>query len=435
VPRKNIPKKKREPKNAHWLTFRGEKKALETWCRELSLPASTVRSRLAKGWTVDDALGTPPETKFRSTHQATQAPDPPPLKPYKGGARVRCTYKGQPFERHFGPWGSTKSKDEYARFCNDWRTRGPLAAMGLAVVMIGELVANYTEWAATEYRKRGRESSEMHCQRSALRVLVERFGGEDVSDFTPDKLREYQRACVEKKWAADTVKGYTNRVLQCFRFAVERGHYPGEMLDRLRAVRNVRRGESMGKRSKKRVPVPLEHVEAVMPHLDKRDAVRAMLETMIRAQLFVGCRPIEICVMRPVDLDRTKSEWMYTVPAAWHKLDHFGRDQIYWIGPRAQALLLPYLEGRGPEEPLFHLPTKTTAVKRVWYERKIGEACVKAGVPEWNPHRLRHTRATAVADASGTEDGSRVIGDSEEVARRHYIADENAKRRIARDSG
>lgn len=417
------------------IAFRGKSQSFESWARELGIPGSTLRSRLKKGWSVEEAFTTPSEAKFRSSPEAKTVPDPPPLKPYKGGARVRCTYRGQPFERHFGPWGSARSKDEYARFCNDWRTRGPLAAMGLAVVLIGELVASYTEWAATEYRKRGRESSEMHCQRSALRPLVAKFGGEDVADFTPEKLREYQRACVAKGWVAKTIRDYTNRVLQCFRFAVERGHYPGEMMERLRAVRNVRRGESMGKRSVKRVPVPLEHVEAVMPHLDRRDAVRSMLETMIRVQLFVGCRPIEICVMRPVDLDRTKAEWMYTVPAAWHKLDHFGRDQIYWIGPRAQALLLPYLEGLAPESPLFHLPTKTTAVKRVWYERKIGEACVKAKIPEWNPHRLRHTRATQVSDASGAEDGSRVIGDSEEVARRHYIADEQAKRRIARDSG
>jgi integrase len=423
------------PNYGRQITFRGKSQSFESWARELGIPGSTLRSRLKKGWSVEEAFATPPEAKFRSTHQAAPAPDPPPLKPYKGGARVRCTYKGQPFERHFGPWGSAKSKDEYARFCNDWRTRGPLAAMGLAVTLVEELVAQYTEWAATEYRKRGKPSSEMHCQRSALRPLLELFGSEDITEFTPDKLREYQRACVAKVWVAKTIRDYTNRVLQCFRFAVEKGHYPGEMLERLRAVRNVRRGESMGKRSKKRVPVPLDHVEAVMPHLDRRDAVRAMMETMIRVQLFVGCRPIEICVMRPVDIDRSKAEWMYTVPAAWHKLDHFGRDQVYWIGPRAQALLLPYLEGIGPEEPLFHLPTKTTAVKRVWYERKIGEACKKAGVPEWNPHRLRHTRATEVADASGAEDGSRVIGDSEEVARRHYIADEQAKRRIARDSG
>jgi hypothetical protein len=40
-------------------------------------------------------------------------------------------------------------------------------------------------------------------------------------------------------------------------------------------------------------------VERTLPHLPP------MVADMVRIQRFVGCRPAEVCLLRPADLDRS----------------------------------------------------------------------------------------------------------------------------------
>lgn len=44
-----------------WLTFRGETKTVSEWTRVLGFPREVIRSRLARGWSVEQALTLPPD--------------------------------------------------------------------------------------------------------------------------------------------------------------------------------------------------------------------------------------------------------------------------------------------------------------------------------------------------------------------------------------
>ena len=67
----------------------------------------------------------------------------------------------------------------------------------------------------------------------------------------------------------------------------------------------------------------------------------AVVADMVRFQRRTGCRPGEVCQLRPMDMDRSSEVWQYR-PAS-HKTEYLGRERIIFIGPKAQAVILPYL--------------------------------------------------------------------------------------------
>jgi integrase len=81
--------------------------------------------------------------------------------------------------------------------------------------------------------------------------------------------------------------------------------------------------------------VPDEIVDATITWLPR------IVADMVRLKRLCGCRPGEIVQIRPGDVDRSKAFWSY-IPAEY-KTQHHGLDRQIFIGPRGQAILLPYL--------------------------------------------------------------------------------------------
>ena len=62
---------------------------------------------------------------------------------------------------------------------------------------------------------------------------------------------------------------------------------------------------------------------------------------MVRLQRLTGCRPEEVCMIRPCDVDPSGPVWAYRPHS--HKTQHHGRDRIIFIGAKGQDVLRPYL--------------------------------------------------------------------------------------------
>ena len=62
---------------------------------------------------------------------------------------------------------------------------------------------------------------------------------------------------------------------------------------------------------------------------------------MVRFQQATGCRPAEVCAIRPCDVDTSGQAWIYTPQR--HKTQYRGHKRIIFIGPRGQDVLRPYL--------------------------------------------------------------------------------------------
>ena len=69
------------------------------------------------------------------------------------------------------------------------------------------------------------------------------------------------------------------------------------------------------------------------------------LADMVRFQRATGCRPGEVCSIRPCDIDTSTADvWIYRPPS--HKTRYVESDQgrVIAIGAKGQDILLPYLE-------------------------------------------------------------------------------------------
>ena len=82
-------------------------------------------------------------------------------------------------------------------------------------------------------------------------------------------------------------------------------------------------------------PVDDTTVAATLPYLSD------VVADMVRFQRFTGCRPAEVCGLRPCDIDRSGEIWFY-VPKE-HKTEHHDRQRVILIGPRPQQIVLRYL--------------------------------------------------------------------------------------------
>ncbi len=74
------------------------------------------------------------------------------------------------------------------------------------------------------------------------------------------------------------------------------------------------------------LPVDDATVEATLPFLS------TVVADMIRFQRLTGCRPGEVCGIRPMDVDRSGEVWVYR-PAS-HKTEHHGKERFIFIGPK-----------------------------------------------------------------------------------------------------
>ena len=138
--------------------------------------------------------------------------------------------------------------------------------------------------------------------------------------------------------------------------------------------------------------------------------------------------------MRGCDLDTVGKVWAYT-PAA-HKTEHYDQERVVYLGPRAQAIVGPFLRRdlgaylfsprdaekdrhaaaqthRRPDQQ----PTPRETGRRVGacytvasYRRAIHRACESVNVPSWQPNQLRHNAATRIRREYGIEMAQTVLG-------------------------
>lgn len=162
---------------------------------------------------------------------------------------------------------------------------------------------------------------------------------------------------------------------------------------------------------------------------------------MIELQRLTGMRPGEVTVMRTCDIDTSGRVWIYT-PAS-HKTARFGHRRQIYLGPQSQAVLRPWL--RTDLQAYLFQPKEAVEWKRRQrglarktplccgnrpgtnkrqrprkepgdlydvraYHRAIAYACVKADVPKWHPHQLRHNAATWLRKEFGLDVARVVLG-------------------------
>ena len=375
----------------------------------------------------------------------------PSYRLHKPSGQAVVTLGGKDF--YLGKWNSKASRQEYDRLICEWLAGGRASPPGeeASSLTVAELCLRYWQFAKGYYRKDGRPTAEVAGIRVTLRMLRTAYGSKPVSEFGPLALKVVRQTMLDQGHCRRYANANTARIKRMFKWGVAEELVPSSVLHALQAVPGLRRGRTQAREPDPIQPVDDEVVEATLPHLP------TIVGDMVRLQRLCGCRPGEVCMIRPCDVDTSGEVWLYQPES--HKTEHHGHGRIICLGPKAQDVLRPYLlrektaycfspaESERKRRAANHEARKTplscgnrpgTNRKRkpkknpgdrydaCSYRRAIHRAvdlanqkrqnAVKQGgpqprrLPRWSPNRLRHAAATEIRKQFGLEAAQVALG-------------------------
>lgn len=324
----------------------------------------------------------------------------PKYRKHKASGRAVVTIAGK--DHYLGKYGTKASKDEYKRLVGEWILAGRLSAsVDSTAPTISELTLLYWKHAERYYVKNGRQTDEVSGIKAALKHVRALYGRTNAADFGPLALKAVRDRMIQAGNSRRYINQQCSRIRAMFSWAVENEMIPATVAYGLREVKGLREGRSAAKEREPVAPVADAVVDATIPYLPKQTAA------MIQVQRLCGCRPEDVCRMRPCDIDRTGDVWLYRPPI--HKMMHKGRQRVIFIGPKCQAVLMPYLFAQ--HGPCFRSRRNCEYNTRS-YRDAIHRACDKAGIERWNPNQLRHSTGTEIRKQFGLEAAQVVLGHS-----------------------
>jgi integrase len=339
----------------------------------------------------------------------------------------------------------------------EWLLRGrsPRPAGG---VTVADLTTAYLRHCSDRHAAGGLDSRQFERIAVAANVVVRMYGPDRADGFGPLKLQavrdELLRTAGGRPPHQPLSRRYVNHLVGCLKtcwgWGARRELVPGGLVHGLREVKSLRRREG-GREVPPRLPVSPEVVAATLPHLPPTVAA------MVRLQRLSGCRPQDVCRLRPRMVSRTAGQVLYPLPelpvsaftdpasGVWlwvyapeeHKGSWREKPRIIVFGPQAQAVLTPYLDGRDPDcccfspresmdalrasqgrrakygkgrEPNGHYTTQS-------YGKAIAKAARRAGVQHWCAHALRRDAGTAAANLADEHVAAAVLGDHPDLMR------------------
>jgi integrase len=202
----------------------------------------------------------------------------------------------------------------------------------LAVV---ELIVRYQRFAKSYYVKDGKPTGTTTNIAVALNMLKGSYGRTNVMEFGPLALKALRQKMIDADHSRPYVNKLVDYIRRMFRWAVTEELVPASVYQALQALPGLRKGRGAARETIPVKPVSEANVDATLPFLP------AIVGDMVRFQRLTGCRPGEVCVLRPCDVDMSGEVWRYRPES--HKTEHLGRERVIFIGPRAQDVLRPYL--------------------------------------------------------------------------------------------
>ena len=385
----------------------------------------------------------------------------PKYRKHKASGQAIVNLDGSDF--YLGPYGSQASRREYDRLVGEWQQNGRrLPPRGLHnELATAELLNSYHKFAEGYYVKNGRPTSAIHGIRAMLKLVRKYYGDTQAVEFGPLALKSLQARMIEAGASRRYINEHTQRIRRMFKWAASNELIPFETYQRLTTVDGLRKGRTKAREIAPVLPVDDSTVDKTLAHLS------AVVGDMVRFQRLTGCRPGEVCILRPYDVETDGDVWTYR-PAS-HKTEHHGRERVVFIGPKAQDVLRPYLlrektsycfspiesenrrrqrrhEQRTTPLPCGNRPgtnrkrrSRRSAGERYnkdSYRRAIVRACDKAGIDRWSPNRLRHSAATEIRRRFGLEAAQVALGHSNaDVTQIYAERDFSKAAEIARQVG
>lgn len=337
---------------------------------------------------------------------------------------------GEAYWENLGKHGSPEVKQNYRRILQSYDLEQPKKIETGQVESVMELAAAYLEEVVPKI-----EPTTATNIRYAFGVLLEIHADTKIEEFGSMALKQVRDRMLNiRKWEGRQTNRQINRIRAGWKWAASMEMIPEESYARLMLLEPLRRSDYSGIRWYEEVEaVSNETVEATLPFMPR------IVADMVRLQLLSGARPGEVIQVRPCDVERPGLTvegidiWIFQPEK--NKKKHRGKRRTIPIGPKAQVILLPYLD-RDPEaycfsprEVMLELGKKVNpkskrcpGVKylRTSYTHAIAVACKRAKVPSWHPHQLRHSAATLAHEEMDLDHAQAVLGHDSPDATKIY---------------
>ncbi len=393
--------------------------------------------------------------------------DVPSFKLHKASGQGYAIFEGK--RRYFGRFDLPESKARYDQFIAEWLVNGRRTRVESSDLTVVELCAAFLRHASTFYRKPdGTPTGTTWNYKAALVFLDRLYGAADVAAFTPHALKTVREAMIRANWSRKTVNQGVNLIRAVFRWGVAEGMVPVAVHTALTTLTALRKGRSDAREGGTIRPVADATVNATLPHLSPTVAA------MVELQRLTGMRPGEVVIMRSCDVNTEGRIWEYR-PSS-HKTEHHERDRVVFIGPKAQAVLGPFLDrdlqafmfspersaqehvdrrhearvtpdgqGNEPGTNRTRRPKKSPGERfdTGSYRQSIEYACDRAFPPpdrldesslkqwrrehRWAPNRLRHSFGTTVRREFGLEAAQVTLGHASADISQVYAERDSAK--------
>jgi len=365
-----------------------------------------------------------------------------------------------------GRFGSAEAKRRYTELIAEWLSRGRPAERPKHRITVVELLAAYLEHARGYYQKDGQPTKHLGMVKLAIREFRAMYGREPADAVGPLAIAAFQERLIERgrtprgKQADQPplplARGYVNKTVAvirlAFKWGVSRELIPASVHVAISTAPGLRKGRSKAREPGPVLPIDDATFEATLPHLPP------VVADLVRLIRLTGARPTEACQIRPGDVDTSSEPWIYK-PAS-HKNAHRDQERRILLGPRARAILGPYLNGRGSavfcfspteseQQRLAELRARRKTRVQPSQQRRaksrqgkdsrrpglqfskdslnwaIRRACKRARVATWSAGRLRHDAATTIRAEFGLEATAAILGHAR-VETSQIYAEKNA---------
>jgi integrase len=351
----------------------------------------------------------------------------PSYRLHKSSNQAICLILGRTY--YLGEFETKESYDKFNRLIAEYLTN-PSFGVEKSRQSVAESVVAFLKHAESYYGE-----SELFNFRRALTPLIELYADLNVSEFGIEQFKAVRDYWVKRDAARVYANRQSGRVIAFVKWLVAEGVLSPIVHQGLKCVAPLKAGRCSCRESDGVKPVDDKTVEKTLPFLSP------VVADMVRLQAVIGCRPGELCQLKPGMVDTTHAVWVIALDH--HKTAWRGHTRKIYVGPKGQAILTKYLDR--PKDAFCFSPTEsveqrlqTRASKRTTsmscgnrrgsnrkqdpkrkpgasfstgsYGRAIAYACKKAELPLWSPNQLRHAVATRLRDTEGIESASLMLG-------------------------
>ena len=271
---------------------------------------------------------------------------------------------------------------------------------------VGQLSIRFGQWAEENH-----PPSKIYTVRATVSLLNDMYAELPVSQFKSSCLIRLQELMIEAGRTRKYINEIAGLVKRIFRWSVRREYVTSAQYTDLATVENV--SSHQVRESGVVECVDDQLVDQTLPFMS------ATVADMVRFQRLTSCRPCEVRIIRPMDVDRSQDIWVYRPNT--HKTQHRGKVRAIPIGPKAQQIIQPRL--LRPRRCVLLFPSDKAGYRcytKDTYARAIARACRRGNLDHWYPNQLRHTAATEIRKLFGLEAAQVSLGHSHAAVTQIY---------------